>query len=303
MTQELRVETARPDERERALTLVFQHLGEAERSDRVRNALQFLNRGELNPDGIFVVRRRGVAGAMLCLPAPGACGLVWPAQTSPPQPALEDALLRHAANWLRRQGSKLGQCLLTDTEQHLGPVLVRNGFPHVTDLWYMRHNLSVPFPWRPTPERLRYSSYSAATADEFRRTLLKTYEGTRDCPELNGSRSVDEILEGHRTQGVFDPDRWWLAEDQDDNAVGLILLTEVPETEAWDVAYVGVVPEARRRGYGREMLQRALGAADAADAAQVTLSVDDRNHPAWDLYLELGFRPVEKRHVYLAVWR
>src|SRR5262249_53363130 len=154
---------------------------------------------------------------------------------------------------------------------------------------------SIPFPWRPTPERLRYQRYSAATADEFRRTLLKTYEGTRDCPELNGARGVDEILEGHRTQGVFDPDRWWLAHDRDDSAAGLILLTEGAEAEAGDGAYVGVVAEARRRGYGREMLQRALGAAHAADAAQMTLSVDDRNPPAWDLYLELGFRPVEKR--------
>jgi ribosomal protein S18 acetylase RimI-like enzyme len=302
MVQMLNVETARPDEREAAVGLVFQHLDEASRIDRVRTALQLLGRGELDPEGLFVVRRHGLAGAILGLPAPGACGVLWPAQTAPPQPALEDALVRHATAWLRRRGCKLVQCLLTPEEESLAAPLLRNGLPHVADLWYFRHDLDFPFPRPDAPDRLRYETYSAATEELFRRVLLGTYEGTLDCPEINGARTAEEILEGHRSQGVHDPARWWLAFDGGD-PVGLILLTETPEAEAWDVMYVGVVPEARRRGWAREMVRRALRAARAADVAQVTLSVDARNRPAWDLYTDMGFRPFEKRHVYLSVWR
>jgi ribosomal protein S18 acetylase RimI-like enzyme len=302
MTQGLRVEAARPEEREQALALIFQHLDEANRVDRVRIALGLLERGELEPEGLFVIRRRGLAGALLCLPAPGACGLLWPPQTWPPRPSLEDALLRHAIGWLRQRGCKLGQCLLTPEEEHLAPALIRNGFPRLTDLWYLRHDLDLPVPRHGPPPRLRYVTSSPATADLFRQTLLETYEDTRDCPEINGARSVEEILEGHRSQGVFDADRWWVALDGD-APVGLVLLNEMPEAQAWDVAYIGVVPDARRRGYGREMLQRALSAAQATGAKQMTLSVDGRNQPAWDLYRDLGFRPFEKRHVYLAIWR
>jgi ribosomal protein S18 acetylase RimI-like enzyme len=228
------------------------------------------------------------------------CGVVWPPATTPQQPAVEDALVRHAISWLRQRGGKLVQCLLAPEEDALAASLVRNGLPHVTDLWYFRHDLDFPFPWLDAPDRLRYRGFSTTTEEQFRRVLLRTYEGTRDCPEINGVRTVEEILEGHRSQGVFDPERWWLTHDGDE-AVGLILLTETPEAEAWDVMYVGVVPEARRRGWAREMVRRALRAAHAADAAQVTLSVDARNRPAWNLYTDLGFRPFENRQVYLSV--
>jgi ribosomal protein S18 acetylase RimI-like enzyme len=76
----------------------------------------------------------------------------------------------------------------------------------------------------------------------------------------------------------------------------------MPEGEGWDLAYVGVVPEARRRGFGRELVRKALIEAHQGDARQLTLSVDVRNHPAWDLYASLGFEPYEQREVYLAIW-
>jgi ribosomal protein S18 acetylase RimI-like enzyme len=65
---------------------------------------------------------------------------------------------------------------------------------------------------------------------------------------------------------------------------------------------MGVVPEARRQGVGRELLHRALDAARRARAARLMLSVDERNTPARELYLRLGFRGYDRRAVLLAVW-
>jgi ribosomal protein S18 acetylase RimI-like enzyme len=65
---------------------------------------------------------------------------------------------------------------------------------------------------------------------------------------------------------------------------------------------MGVVPEARQQGFAREMLLRVLFEARAADVLNVTLSVDGRNRPAWNLYRSLGFEPFERREVYLAIF-
>src|SRR5262249_25630000 len=128
-----------------------------------------------------------------------------------------------------------------------------------------------------------------------------TYQGTLDCPEIQGVRTAAEVFDGHRSQGVFDPQRWWLILDGE-LPVGVILLAAMPEIDAWDVSYVGVVPEARRQGLGRRIMIQALRAAADERVGQMTLSVDARNRPAWDLYTALGFQPIEKRHVYLAIW-
>jgi ribosomal protein S18 acetylase RimI-like enzyme len=110
------------------------------------------------------------------------------------------------------------------------------------------------------------------------------------------------VILGHRSQGLHDPSRWWLARDAGRPA-GVLLLTEMPEWTAWDVSYVGVVPEARGRGLGRELLAHGMEAARRAGVTQMTLSVDERNRPAWQVYRALGFEPYDHREVYLAVWK
>jgi ribosomal protein S18 acetylase RimI-like enzyme len=167
-------------------------------------------------------------------------------------------------------------------------------------LWYLRHDLGGwddPLPDKPI---LTYRAYHANPA-LFHETLLHSYEETRDCPELNGVRTLEEIIDGHKAQGIHSPDRWWLALDAD-RPVGVILVTEIPDWQGWDLSYIGVVPEARRRGIGRALTRKVLSEARRAAATQLTLAVDARNRPAWNLYLGLGFEPFDQREVYLAIW-
>ncbi len=136
----------------------------------------------------------------------------------------------------------------------------------------------------------------------FHQTLQNTYKDTLDCPELNGVRGVEEVIVGHRGQSHFDPDLWLLAL-ADGLPVGVLLLMRSPETHDWEISYVGVVPEARRHGYGRELVLKALAEAKTVDAPYLTLSVDARNHPAHELYRVLGFEVYDRREVFLAVWK
>ena len=297
-------EPARPDELPLAFRLLFQHSAPPEREARAANALDLVRRGELDPQGLFVTRDRDrLLGAILCLPVPGAGALLWPPQcvVTVGRDALEDGLLRHASAWLRGQGVRVAQALLSADEAPLADALPRNGFAHVAVLWFLRHDLSLPTQ-RDANARLRYQPYNPSDPGRFHRTLQKTYENTLDCPELNGARGVEDVVAGHRAAGRFDPHLWSLAW-ANDVPVGVLLLTPAPDTPDWELSYVGVVPEARRRGFGRELLFKALTDARAGGAASLTLSVDGRNRPAWELYRRLGFTPYDRREVFLAVWK
>ncbi len=301
----LTVAVARCEERAPAFHLIFQHLGSDERQARVANALRLLSQGDLDPAGILVMRQGAqLRGALVCLPVPGASGLVWPPQVvgEPDRQEIEDRLLQAASAWLQQRGAKLAQALLAADEVHLGASLERNGFQHLGKLWYLRHDLARPVDRVGWSASLRYEPYSSADRTLFHQTLLRTYEGTQDCPEVNGVRHLEEVLQGHRAQGAHRPERWWLAREGD-HPVGVLLLTEMPEWRGLDVSYLGVVPEARRRGVGRDLTRKAIHEARAFGAAQLTLAVDARNQPAWNLYRGLGFAVYDEREVYLAVWQ
>src|SRR5262245_19530702 len=90
---------ARPEEWTEAFQLVFQHLSPLERSARVANALRLVHTGELQRDGILVARGpSGLLGAIVCLPVPGASGLIWPPQVQsiPEKSEVEDLLVHQA---------------------------------------------------------------------------------------------------------------------------------------------------------------------------------------------------------------
>jgi ribosomal protein S18 acetylase RimI-like enzyme len=178
--------------------------------------------------------------------------------------------------------------------------LERNGLLHITSLWYLRHFLDLPADLLQAEARLTFHSYGDGKQTLFHESLLRSYEGTLDCPEVNNVRDLDEILEGHRAQGVYDPARWLLALEEE-QPVGVLILTELTDVRAWEVAYLGIVPEARRRGLGRSMMARAVVEARSAEVTQLMVSVDARNHPARKLYRRLGFESYDRREVYLAI--
>jgi ribosomal protein S18 acetylase RimI-like enzyme len=233
---------------------------------------------------------------------PGSGGLLWPPQVKGDagnRTAIEDELVQFASIWLRQRGARLAQAMLSPDEAYLGQPLERNGFAHVTTLCYLRRDLSAPLPAE--VDTLTYQPYPA-DPHLFGQTLLDTYEGTEDCPELTGARNIDEIIEGHRAQGVHDPQQWWLACFHN-QPVGVLLLTRMLEWASYDVSYVGVVSSARRRGFGRQLMLKAMAEARRNQTGQLTLSVDHRNGPAWRLYRSLGCEQFDQREVYLAVWK
>jgi ribosomal protein S18 acetylase RimI-like enzyme len=299
----MRPDHALPHEIEPAFNLLLGHMRKHEREYRVARAVEFIRTGRMDSRGVFVLRdAAGLAGVIVCEPVAGAGGILWPPViVEEGQPQLEDILVSRACDWLQQQGARLAQCLLSPEDVSLGAPLLRNGFSRVTTLSYLSQEKSPPRDSSP-PSSLRFEPYDSSNPQVFHDTLKLTYEATLDCPEVNGVRTVEEVIDGHRAQGEFDPGLWWLAREGG-KPVGVLMLIATHPGEAWEVAYMGVVAEERHRGFGAGLLHHARALAHAAGVPRITLCVDDRNGPASRLYRRMGFERYDSRAVFLQVWK
>src|SRR5438093_377479 len=80
--------------------------------------------------------------------------------------------------------------------------------------------------------RLVCQPYSTCDRSLFSATLLRTYEGAVDCPELNPLRTAEEVVAGYRSLPGCDLERWSLAWHAG-RPVGVLILNPVPESAAW----------------------------------------------------------------------
>ena len=288
------------DDRLVALEFLFADLPSDERPFRIRQAITALDEKKLDPENVFTgwVGSR-VEGILVCEVLPGRTANVWPIRVRSRfvQIEMEDALFSQALQRCRYGGATFAQSLLPSDDSSGREAARRNGFQRITRVLGMRCELPIPF--EPSPIRLRMESGSTADRDRFKRILMSTFDDSLDCPELDGLRTPEEIVEGHLAASP-DRARWrlaWAAEEP----VGVLILGEGDSSERVDLSYMGVVPAARGRGIGKSMLSASLHQLAIAGAKEVTLLVDERNRPAIDLYHKHGFHSVDGREVFLRV--
>ncbi len=250
---------------------------------------EMLARGELDAAGVIVVKDgAAVRGAIFAYRLGGGQAAVWlPSATDP---ETQDALMAGVLAWLHREPTAVIQALVRPAELPRTPPLVRAGFRHITRLAYLTRTAS-PVP--PPLGTLRFHPVVAVTP-AFAALLTRTYEGTLDVPELNGRRTGEDILTGYLAECDGQPPMWWQV-DRDGTAVGLLLLSRTDDPRTTELTYLGLVPEARGRGVGREVLQFALARTDL----DVVLNVDIRNDPALRLYRAADFHEYDCREVFL----
>ncbi len=305
-----------------ALEVLYRRMPASLRGHLIAEVLADAQAGDLDLSGLWVVRIRSgrIVGAMMTQALAGKVAAVWPPEVRPSwrRAPLAAALVKAALESLSDRGYRLAQAAL---DESAGPQaardLARGGMPHITELLYLERKTAAPLPWseserghdrREAPATaapdFTWRPYTPAIADEFRAALQATYEGSLDMPELEGTRSLEDILTGHQAAGLFVPARWQLGilpGEPDSGAV--LLLNEAPGREAWEVIYLGLTPAARGRGLGRAVIRHALALAGRAGAPVLELAVDLRNTPAVRLYRQTGFTPRDRRSVHLAVLR
>jgi ribosomal protein S18 acetylase RimI-like enzyme len=124
--------------------------------------------------------------------------------------------------------------------------------------------------------------------------LESTYEQTLDCPELCGLRESHDILDSHRSTGIYDPTMWWVI-FEDHAPRGTMLLSKIPEQGAVELVYLGLAPSIRGKGIARQLMEMAMKTASSSRGGELTCAVDQRNVPAVHLYESCGLRAFSQR--------
>ncbi len=146
-------------------------------------------------------------------------------------------------------------------------------------------------------EDIRWLSYGQVSEDRFSDLILETYETSKDCPRLTGLRTGREILAGHRSSGLFEPDGWAILQFRRRDAGVLLLNNTEEEPERMELVYMGLAPWARGADLGDLLLNQAFRIARRKGKKNIRLAVDSENTPALRLYQHFGFKEVSRQTV------
>jgi ribosomal protein S18 acetylase RimI-like enzyme len=239
---------------------------------------------------------------------PGRTALLWAAQLAPNEPEAT-ALRLHEAIERRfdEQGVCLAQASLPDKPTLCEARLRASGYRHLADIRYLACTLddldefSVPHV-RSREEvdgsELAFEAYHQANHDRLAAVVEQTYRQTLDCPALDGLRNIDDVLEGYRHTGVFDPQRWMTVR-HGARDVGCLLLADHPQQNQWELVYMGLLPEVRGKQWGLAVTRHAQRLAAAAGRQRLVLAVDAGNSPALAMYRAANFVAWDQRRVFL----
>lgn len=286
--------------RNAALTLVYGRLPAGERERQLAATLTAAERGEFSLDDLLVALAEGQAiGAMLIIRRPGGAAFVWPpaAARNADGPEVARRLLGSAAELLDAAGVRYAQCLLEPDDAEGRGLMERGGFPCVTDMLLLSRPAWPPVELAGQPV-LAARGYEDSRFEEFGRIIERTCVDSFDCPALTRLRRGSEMLSAQRAEPSFDPALWQVFRAGEAD-VGVLLASDQADGATREITYLGVVPEARRRGIGREILACTLAAAARAGREMVEVAVDANNHPAVALYARVGFEEARRLSVHL----
>jgi ribosomal protein S18 acetylase RimI-like enzyme len=296
-TPALQIGPATADTVARALALAWQHIPQPARDHQITRMLAQW-RVEPDPTAILLVALRAeeVVGGAWAQLQPGRTASISPPAVVAGEPAstadrLLDELLQASASG----HAQLAQVLLEQDHGADFERLVSRRFEHMTDLLYLV-SLASAFPEAESATPLTFEPFSESQQSRLSALVERTYEETRDCPQMNGLRDMADTLAGYRAAGSFDPARWFFLR-HDGQDVGCLLLADHPEHRQWELVYVGLVPEFRGRGWGVEVVRHAQFLASRARAKCLLLAVDAANEPAVAMYGEAGFTAWDRRSV------
>lgn len=292
------ISVAEPDQQAESLDLVFAGQPLALRQQIIQTTLMAVQRGEVALDGLFVATRDNrIVGAAWCQELTGRVAAVWPAQVVDGEsPSLARELMVVLRQHFLTLDVHLAQAVLADSQFADAELLKATGFVRTTDLLFLVSRLES-FPHGPPQTELQYESVQGSSWPRLAQVIGQSYSDTLDCPALNGVRNIDDVLEGYRHVGSFDPRNWFLIRHDDDD-VGCLLLNDHPSLQQYELVYMGLVPHARGHGWGWQITRRAQWLTRRAGRCQLTLAVDLLNRPALNVYGTAGFEICDHRSVY-----
>jgi mycothiol synthase len=214
------------------------------------------------------------------------------------------ALLGELVQRVRELGAVQIQAVVDGEDSAVTTILERAGFVPLADLQQLWLPLTADSEaasraggdpphgavWRPADD---------VPAEEVATLLGQTFVETLDCPALNGLRTSQDILAGFCDGTPLEQHSGWWFLEKEGRLMGCVLTNPLAdhgatassaELRAAELLYLGLVPGARGRGYGRFLLERSIATARQLGCAVVFSAVDCANWPAMRMYAQRGFQ-------------
>ena len=115
---------------------------------------------------------------------------------------------------------------------------------------------------------------------------------------MNGVRRIEDVLQGYRATGHFDPERWFTVCHQGEDG-RLPDPDRLSGTRDLGTDLHGDLPAARGRGWGTGIVRYAQWLCWQAARKRLVLAVDAANEPALRMYAAAGFQAWDRPSVYV----
>jgi ribosomal protein S18 acetylase RimI-like enzyme len=295
---EIQFHVARATERRAALRLVMTGLDPGLRENQVEQSLRTTPEEGFR-DLWVATKGTTLLAAVWGVLQDGNTAFVWPprAVTSEENSCCVP-LLKHLLQSFDEQHIDFAQSLLEPIESDAAAAaLTAAGFRREAELLYLVS--MVGYVEMPDADReLQFHPVSSAHDESLEAVIVRTYVDSRDFPSLNGRREIAEVISGYAATGVFDPARWLIVHFRG-KVAGVLLLTDHPDQDQWELLYMGLVPEARGQGLGIKIVGHAMRETCFANRDRLVLAVDAENEPAKAMYDACGFLVWDRRFVFL----
>src|ERR1051326_5794512 len=284
---------AEKDETQSALRLILGTAWELASDEQVLDFLRFAMYRGIDLADLWIAERHGrILWAILPVVSAGRTMLMFsPPHVAPTvQQSVAPILIERVLGHFSGHEIQLAQVLADPGDESVIALYSSVGFTRLADLLYLGRDLRrVEEP--PIAPGLHWENYGPARHQLFTETIVRTYEGSLDCPSLNGMRDIQDVMAGHKAVGQFDP-KLWVVMCEGDRPLGVSLLNRSPHSEQVELVYFGLVPEARGHGLADVLMRHALCASLQANCKQITLAVDSDNAPAVKLYRRHGLKEI-----------
>lgn len=302
--ENLEIRPVAANEQMESLKLLFSSLSPSQQLAEAQNLFQLAREGKVTLEGLLRADLNGrLAGVIWAQKQIGRTAVVWmprlasgPFLTAEQRQPLAASLVAAADTYLQAEDVCLAQVLSPDRDSVVVAGFEGCGYEYLAELEYLAG--FVASCEEPARDRLEFETYSTANYERFVEALSRTYIETRDCPVLNGVRSDEDVLAGYQATGVFAPERWFLLR-YDGRDAGCLLLADHPETDQYELVYMGLVPEVRGAGLGEVVTRYAMWQAKQAGRQRLVLAVDAKNGPAKAMYGAAGLVRWQQRYVWV----
>lgn len=211
-----------------------------------------------------------------------------------PTRKVQSALLKYVEDCCKHKGLPCIRIALSENKPSLVRLYAEGGFEKTIGLGMKR---KIRKKDKVYASDLSFHSMTELGFKRFLQLAEMSFEGQIG---FDAARTEEELKDFRSYEG-YDPSMW-LAAYKDNEPLGVIV-PRVWEKGKWtkintaDILAIGVIPKHRRKGYGTNLLRKAIASLADKDVEEILLWVDSRNIPAINLYEKVGFRIWQRRYV------